>query len=397
MHPTVQQPPPQQKAHWKTLVLTRLEVITDAWEVTKTGAGRIAEWVLFGCMIVNILEILPDLHVSSALSNSVLATQAVTLDIAGFSLATMAEQARANGEKKAARKATWTGYFLIGLMMVTISLVTIGLLWPHTKTSTDMAEKGLILVRVIMTVIYSHVVHSLRNVGADAPLGQSMQSPPSATHVPNVLALLQEQEAQRQSQLDALVQEQRAHAVEVQQQVHSLTEVHCEIQQQVHSLIEVHREVQQQVYLLKSELAMKAKDELVEPLQSEPDEQRQPAHPAPRKAHRTQAVTRKLTPLEQRQKPLDLLPVARQRRQLVYACLDADVKTTLEAMMAEGQRQGVSLSKALVSKYRSDYRREHGLSEPAQVHSVQVHMDDAEPYTIEPIESVEPDGSEGVS
>ncbi len=386
--PSASQPP-----HWKTLVLTRLEMITDVWEVTKIGAGRIAEWVLFGCMIVNILEILPDLHVSSAVSNGVLAMQAVTLDIAGFSLATMAEQARANGETRAAQKATWTGYFLIGLMMVTISLVTIGVLWPHVKPDTDMAEKGLILVRVIMTVIYSHVVHSLRSVGADAP---TLQPTAPAVPTPDVLAVVQEHQAQMQrvqSQLDALTHEQRTHLVEVQQQVHSLAEVQ--------------RDLQQQVHMLTSESAIKTKSEPVEPPKSEPVGQRQPAHlahPSPRKAQQTRAVTRQLTPAEQRQKPLDLLPVARQRRQLVYACLEADMKTTLEAMMAEGQRQGVSLSKALVSKYRSDYRREHGLGEPllgkpepVQSEPAQVHTNSIEPYTIEPTEPIEPDESEEVS
>jgi hypothetical protein len=47
---------------------------------------------------------------------------------------------------------------------VTLLLVTIGLLWSAAKHDTDLAEKGLILVRVLMTVIYGHVIHSLRSV-----------------------------------------------------------------------------------------------------------------------------------------------------------------------------------------------------------------------------------------
>jgi hypothetical protein len=35
-------------------------------------------------------------------------------------------------------------------------------LWSPAKQYTDGAEKGLILVRVVMTVIYAHVIHSLR-------------------------------------------------------------------------------------------------------------------------------------------------------------------------------------------------------------------------------------------
>ncbi|MBV8695513.1 MAG: hypothetical protein JO183_08515, partial [Ktedonobacteraceae bacterium] len=42
-------------------------------------------------------------------------------------------------------------------------LVTIGVLWPAAKPSTDLAEKVLIVGRVVMTVIYGHIVHSLRD------------------------------------------------------------------------------------------------------------------------------------------------------------------------------------------------------------------------------------------
>jgi len=159
--PQLQSPRPPAPS-WREAALARSEVISDAWEVTKTYAGRIAEWVLFGCMVMNILEILVTLP--SALSNIVLGTQVVMLDVGGFSLASMGEQARQQGDERAARKASVTGNFLIGVTIVTLLLVTIGLLWSAAKQDTDMAEKGLILVRVIMTVIYGHVIHSLRSV-----------------------------------------------------------------------------------------------------------------------------------------------------------------------------------------------------------------------------------------
>ncbi len=134
------QPPHPPATSWREAALARSEVISDAWEVTKTYAGRIAEWVLFGCMIMNILEILVTLP--SALSNIVLGTQVVMLDVGGFSLASMGEQAREQGDERAARKASVTGNFLIGVTIVTLLLVTIGLLWSAAKHDTDMAEKG---------------------------------------------------------------------------------------------------------------------------------------------------------------------------------------------------------------------------------------------------------------
>jgi hypothetical protein len=54
----------QQTQTWKDKALEKSEVITDAWEVTKVYFGRLAEWVLFGCMIANIIEILPGLAIS---------------------------------------------------------------------------------------------------------------------------------------------------------------------------------------------------------------------------------------------------------------------------------------------------------------------------------------------
>ena len=164
--PQPPQPPHSTAASWREAALARSEIITDAWEVTKTYAGRLADWVLFVCMVMNIIEILVTLP--SALSNIVLGTQVVMLDIGGFSLASMADQARQQGNERAARRAARTGWFLIGVTILTLLLVSIGLLWPHTPAIQDFtskAEKGLILVRVMMTVIYGHVIHSLRRAG----------------------------------------------------------------------------------------------------------------------------------------------------------------------------------------------------------------------------------------
>ncbi len=162
---TTTPPQPRSAASWKETALAKSEMITDAWEVTKTYAGRIAEWVLFGCMIMNIIQILPGVALWPSVSNIVLGTQVVMLDVGGFSLASMGDQARQQGDERAARRASVTGALLIGIMILTLLLVSIGLLWPAATSYTSTAEKGLILVRVIMTVIYGHVIHGLRRVG----------------------------------------------------------------------------------------------------------------------------------------------------------------------------------------------------------------------------------------
>ena len=166
-------PPSRSAANWREEAIAKSEVITDAWEVTKTYVGRLADWVLFGCMIYSIIEILPSVSLSPLLTNVVLGVQVVMLDVGGFSLASMAEQARERGDERAARRAACTAWVLIGIMILTLLLVTIGLLWPATRPVTNGAEKALILVRVILTVIYGHVIHGLRRASMKARANQT--------------------------------------------------------------------------------------------------------------------------------------------------------------------------------------------------------------------------------
>ncbi len=176
-----------QPKHWKDAALAKAEAITDAWEVVKAYAGRAAEWVLFVCMIINIVEMLPGVTVAQWVLNLVLGVQVVMLDIGGLSLSTMAAHARLMGDLKAAKRAGTTSAFLIGLMIVTLLLVSIGLLFPTVKPYTDLAEKGLILIRVVMTVIYSHVIHSLRSTNYQTVSVAATPTPPSA--VPTITEL----------------------------------------------------------------------------------------------------------------------------------------------------------------------------------------------------------------
>ncbi len=149
--------------HWKERAIAKAEGITDAWEVAKTYAARIAEWILFFCMIANIIEILPGVTFWIWLSDTILGVQAITLDIAGFGLASMADHAAARGDTNAANSAKVTSWFLIGLMLVTLVNVSVGILFPFTLEYTLMIDKGLILARVGMMVVYGHVVHGLRS------------------------------------------------------------------------------------------------------------------------------------------------------------------------------------------------------------------------------------------
>ncbi len=147
---------------WRDSAIEKSQAISDAWDVVKAYAGRAAEWLLFACMIVDIAEMLPGSIVPVAVANGVLAVQAITLDVAGFGLQSLADHAERLGDERAARKARSTGAVLISIMIATLVSVTLPLLWPALSVYTGPADKVLILVRVVMTVIYGHVMHSLR-------------------------------------------------------------------------------------------------------------------------------------------------------------------------------------------------------------------------------------------
>ncbi len=168
--------------HWRDRAIEVSEAISDAFEVLKAYGARIAEWILFFCLIANILEIFPlPEPFASVFGNIVLGVQSVTLDIAGFGLASMGDHARRRGDLSAAKKAGVMSWTLISVMILTVGLVTLSIIVPATKADVDIIEKVLILVRVIVTVVYGHIVHSLRSSGVEfdnrmAKLEQNLSS-----------------------------------------------------------------------------------------------------------------------------------------------------------------------------------------------------------------------------
>jgi len=150
-----------QNKQWKHTAIQRSEVITDTWDVAKVYLGRGAVVILFICMIGDVIQVLPGGLLAQWIIATILGVQIVTIDVAGFGLQSIAEAARLNGDEKGYRKAINTSYALIAIMMITLFLLTIGQIWPNTKGIVSIANDVLILVRVGMTVLYGHIVHSL--------------------------------------------------------------------------------------------------------------------------------------------------------------------------------------------------------------------------------------------
>lgn len=158
----------QVKRHWKHSAIDKSGLLSDLWDVFIAIGGRAAGWILFGCMVANILQIIPSIHVPEAVTNVIMVVQVLTLDIAGFGLNTIAKHVLKSTQDEDARKtaegAKKLATCLIGLMMLTVGLITIGWLYAPAKPATDTIDHVLILARVILIVIYMHCMHDLRQV-----------------------------------------------------------------------------------------------------------------------------------------------------------------------------------------------------------------------------------------
>lgn len=139
------------QAHWRDRAITASESVSDGFEVVKAWGARIAEWVLFFCLLANILQMFK-LGFPEWFGTAVLAIQAITLDIAGFGLTSMGKHARARGDEKAAKTAARTGWTLITLMVFTVSLIAMSHLFPKTQGFVAQADNVMILARLVVSV-----------------------------------------------------------------------------------------------------------------------------------------------------------------------------------------------------------------------------------------------------
>ncbi len=99
-----------QNKQWKHTAIQRSETITDLWDVIKVYLGRGAVVILFICMIGDVIQVLPGGLLQQWVISTILGVQIVTIDVAGFGLQSIAENARLNGDEKGYKKAMYTSY-----------------------------------------------------------------------------------------------------------------------------------------------------------------------------------------------------------------------------------------------------------------------------------------------
>src|SRR5690348_16365782 len=113
---------------WRDRSIERSRVLTDAFEVGLNWAGAGADWILFLCLVANIVEVLAKLG-GTPFSNIVMGTQSILLDIGGFALPTMAVHAHQRQARRTRNSAAFVGALLMLVTLATVVLLTVGNLW----------------------------------------------------------------------------------------------------------------------------------------------------------------------------------------------------------------------------------------------------------------------------
>ena len=147
---------------WRERAIEHSRVLTDGFEVALTWAGAIADWILFLCLVSNIVEVLAKLG-GTPFSNIVMGTQSILLDVGGFALLTMAFHAHQREARRTRNGAATVGALLMLVTLATVVLITVGNLWPKAADQVQGINQGLILARIGMTIVYECTIHLLRH------------------------------------------------------------------------------------------------------------------------------------------------------------------------------------------------------------------------------------------
>lgn len=153
-----------EKEHWKDRLIAKAEAISDGFDVAKAYGAHIANWVLFFCLVANLVEMIsPEFQAFAGMA--IVGVQSISLDVAGFGLTAMAASARRRGDRNSAIKADVMGWTLISVMAITVGMVTLAAFKHEWAEGIEKANQVLMFVRVIVTVFYGHIVHQIREAG----------------------------------------------------------------------------------------------------------------------------------------------------------------------------------------------------------------------------------------
>jgi hypothetical protein len=150
--------------------LAQSTYITAAWTWFMILAAKAAEPVLVASVLYASVKLLPLVHFPPQYDVVVFIAQFVALDIGGLSLNTLADQAKQEGNDEGALQAKRLSIALVVVMLVGVILAGVDQVVRFDSHIGTGIDTMLLIARAILAVLYSRVIHRLRN---EDPIGTS--------------------------------------------------------------------------------------------------------------------------------------------------------------------------------------------------------------------------------
>ncbi len=135
-------------------------------------AGRAAEPVLVASVLYASVKLLPSVHFPPQLDVAVFIAQFVALDIGGLSLNKLAEQAKKDGNAEGAKYAKRLSVALVAVMLAGVIMAGVDQIVQLNGQVGTVIATILVITRAVMAVLYSRVIHGLRQDGEPLLLTQ---------------------------------------------------------------------------------------------------------------------------------------------------------------------------------------------------------------------------------
>jgi hypothetical protein len=380
----------QQAMHWRDRYIARSEVISDAWQVFLAYSGRGAEIVLFICMAISLIQMIPTITLPDALTGAFFVIQMITLDIAGFGLTSLAKAVRRAGDEETAGKAEFIGTCLIIIMVISMLSGGIDRLFsvrfPVVKEYVGYLDDVLLLTRVVMTVFYGKIMHSLRDSQqhmqtvvdeTEAQLREEITQ--LQTVLTNERQTSQAAQTRLSAELEAMKAGQDANKTELSRQVAAMK---AQNESQTVELSSLKKELSNsrnessmkaQQYS-QNELSLQAKMQAaVKAAREEMQAQMKAQHQTEMQVLQAQIDDLKHTnsQLKAEMKGQSKAPVKQAKqvssekfdtRTFVFECLQENAEMKLSEIVMKAKLQGQELSEPTISRYRKEYRESSGES-----------------------------------
>ena len=130
-------------------------------------AAKTAEPVLVASVLYASVKLLPSVHLPPQVDVVVFITQFMALDIGGLSLNKLADQAKKDGNEDGAKQARHLSLALVVVMLIGVIMAGVNQIVKLDDQVGTVVDTTLLIARAIMAVLYSRVIHSLRNDAVD--------------------------------------------------------------------------------------------------------------------------------------------------------------------------------------------------------------------------------------